>query len=395
MITIGKPFLETNNGKVRLSSEITCDGKCEVLWFEVAEEYGEYLLVERSDAFVVGLLHYAMRKGHDIVSDTPMTVRMYEQLTEQFLPAYYRVNKMAHQPCLEVPTADEVSHCINGNCVGTGVSCGVDSLHVFAMHDEISHACLWNMHGVTNNETEAKRKLWWRNQQKQAQRFADYIGCKLVIGETNYDRGVFPDLAFDGSTTYGNLFCVLALEKLWSKYYVASGYDIRDFSLSLGVEADPAHYEYMLFSFLSTDHLSLRIDGAAQNRIEKVGDLVSYEPSWKFLNVCWDIREDGGNCSRLCPKCMRTMLNLDAWGALDSYHEVFDVPYYRAHFEEYLAELYRGYLQGNNFAIEQRPYFKRLNIPLRIKLKAAWIVLKKATRKLLRLGRINHEFVSR
>lgn len=391
MLKIGKPYLTNTETHTRLCADVSRDGEVKTLWFEVQKEFEKFLCPERSDAFVVGLLHYAMRKGHDIESIAPMTDRMYEQLTEQFLPAYFKINRMRGvRICC--PVAPEVDHFDGEAGVGTGVSCGVDSMHVFAAHPEITHACIWNMHGVTADETDEKRALGWKNMLEQGKRFSDHIGVKLIVGDTNYDRGCFSDMAFDGSTTYGNLFGALALQKLWSKYYVASGYDIDDFSLTLGVNADPAHYEYVLFSFLSTAKLSLRIDGAAQNRIEKVGDLIKYEPSKKFLNVCWGIHSDGRNCSYLCPKCMRTMLNLDAWNALDDYAEVFDVKYYRQHFEQFLAELYRGYLRKSNFALEQRAYFRKKNIPLFVRVKAWRIVFAKILRKVLRGGATSHKF---
>lgn len=129
------------------------------------------------------------------------------------------------------------------------------------------------------------------------------------------------------------------------------------------VYADPAHYEYVLLSFLSTSKLSLRVDYS-----------------------------DGRNCSYLSPKCMRTMLNLDAWNALDDYAEVFDVKYYRRHFEQLLAELYRGYLRKNNFALEQRAYFRKKNILLSVQMKAWRIVFAKILRKILRGESTSHKF---
>ena len=133
--------------------------------------------------------------------------------------------------------------------------------------------------------------------------------------------------------------------------------------------------------------MSIRMDGVAQNRVEKVADIVGYLPAREFLNVCHEITEDGSNCSHGCAKCMRTMLDLDANDGLDYFDAVFDVVYYRRNFHEYLAEFYRGCLQKNSFALELKPYFCSRSIAMSIRIKAWRIVFRKAIKKILRGGR--------
>ena len=398
MLTIKKPYLSKEGSLTRLCSEIDRDGEIRTLWFGVEEQYSKYLLFERADAFVIGLLQYAIRNGHDIVSEAPMTRRIYEQLTEQFLPCYNKMHgdfkeKAGHAVQISCPLADEIPAA--GEAVGTGISCGVDSLHVFAAHSDITHACIWNMHGVTNDDTVENRKIGWKNLIDQARRFCEETNHKLIIGDTNFDRGCFEDLLFYGSTTYGNLFAIHCLQKLWRKYYVASGYAIKDFSLDRNVLEDPAHYEYLLFPFVSGNHFSIQLDAPEKPRIEKVRALVDYRPAYKYLNVCCNIHADGRNCTYLCPKCMRTVLNLWVWDSLDLFEGVFDVQYFKDHQEEFVAELYRGYIQHNPFATEMRPYFRNMKIPFGIKVKAARIVFKKAFLKLMRGGRTSYKFTPR
>ena len=396
MIEIAEIQVVDVGGKSRISSTITVDADAQPLWFEVDHRFHQYLCYERSDAYVLGLLHYAMMHGHDISFSTPMTRRLYEQLTEQFLPAYYKANHLnGGTPIrLKGPLAEEIAHCGDAG-IGAGVSCGVDSMHVFAVHPEITHGCIWNLHGETSRDSAETKELGWNNLKLQAEKFTSAIGIPLIVGNTNFDRGVFPDLKFDGSTTYGNLFCIFALQKLWQKYYVASGYDIDDFGLTRGVREDPAHYEWVLFAMVSLSSVSVRLDGAAQNRVEKVGDLINYEPSYHYLNVCWHISEEHKNCSCRCPKCMRTMIDIDAWDSLDKYREVFDVDYYRTHFHEYIAEIYRGIIQKNSFSTEVVPYFAKKDVRLSVKIKAWLIVVRKIVRKVLRGGKTSKSFSSR
>ena len=52
------------------------------LWFSVKKEYADYLCEERSNAFVVALLWYAMITESDICFETPMSKKLYDGLTQ-------------------------------------------------------------------------------------------------------------------------------------------------------------------------------------------------------------------------------------------------------------------------------------------------------------------------
>lgn len=392
MIRIGKPCLSQHNQWTRITSELEIDGQKKELWFETTHEWASFLCADRVDAWVLALFQYAMRYRHDIVCEAPMTDRLYDGFCRQFLSAFYRANPDAYPVKITATTIPEVE--VEGvGAVGTGVSCGVDSMHVFAKHPEITHGCIWNGHGVTYQETEESRVGAWADIQSRAADFTKAVGVKLVIGNTNYDRGCLPDLAWDGGTTQGNLFCIFCLQKLWSVYYIASDCDISNFKFKISLREDPAHYEFFLFPFLTLKHMVVRMDGTDCNRVEKTRDIVLYHPSRKFLNVCWGITSGHKNCSCYCPKCMRTMLCLWLLGALDEFSDLFDVKYFHDNLHQYLAEHYRGLLQHDFFQEEMRDMVRQKDIPLSIRLAAWGIVVKKSMRKLLRGGRRSHHFL--
>lgn len=366
----------------RLSADIVVDGVSRELWFEVEEEYGKYLCDERSDAFVLAMLQYAFHHGHDITTATPMTDRLYEQLTDQFLPAFNKINGL-HTHIIS-STAPEVEHADDGSRVGTGLSCGVDSLHVYAMHPEIDIACVWNT-GVLGLSDQVVAL------HERAMAFSKSVNIPLLKGWTNFDRAFMPGVKWEGMTTNGNLFCIFALQKLWKRYYVASDCDIENFHFKVGsIFGDPARYEYFLFPYVSLGHIQVWMDGSAHNRVEKVRDLIKYEPAKRYLNVCWQTNENHRNGTNDCPKCMRTLLDLDAFGAVDDFKDVFDVEYFHKYQHEFLAEYYRGVIQKDNFALELVPYFKNRHFPFAMKLKAWKILFSKAIKKLLRGGKTKH-----
>ena len=86
MIQIEKPILRQEERTV-LCAPITLEGKRQEAWFSVETQYGQYLVDDRLDAFVVGFLTTAMRLGEDIVCQAPISRRLYYQLTEYLIPA--------------------------------------------------------------------------------------------------------------------------------------------------------------------------------------------------------------------------------------------------------------------------------------------------------------------
>ena len=403
MIKIAHPLITTIPGDGRkLSAALDVDGKEYELWFSVDAQYGEYLCDERCDAFVLGVFYFAMCHGHDIIAEAPMTDRLYRQLTDQFFLPFCKLNNLGRNVAdiergigyrvnISCPLAPEVNHPNGGANVGTGISCGVDSLHVFATHKDITHACIWHAHamtGIPEMDTPALHDIAWNGMRERALSFTRETGIELVIGDTNFAQGCMPELRWDGMTTFGNLFCIFALQKFWKCYYVASDCDIMNFNMKMkSLEQDPARWEYFLFPHLSLSNLSVYMDGQAHRRVEKVRDIIDYPPAQKYLNVCWRISEGHQNGTNDCPKCMQTLLDLEVFDAVDKFKNVFDVKYYHAHFHEYLAEYYRRCLQKDNFALELKPYMEVRKYPLSVRLKAWLIVLRKAIKKIMRGGK--------
>ena len=396
MIKISNIRIESGADVSRLTADIDVDGKSAPLWFEVEPKYGKYLTPERCDAYVLAVLHYALRYGHDIVCDTPMTDRLWDGLCGQFIPAFQKANSgRCHLVDVKCPLDGEVERIAEKQVVATGVSCGVDSMHVFAGHADITHGCIWNGHGRNWDETEEKREKTWNALVRRAREFTSHLGIELVVGNSNFDHGCIPEIMWDGMTTNGNLFCIFALQKLWSKYYVASDCAADIFRFSIPLDEDPAHYEFFLFPLVSLPHMQILMDGADKKRIEKIGELVDYKPAQRFLNTCWRLSDNHNNCSHECPKCMRTMLGLWCYGALDRFSGVYDVGYFKTHLHEYLAEVYRGCIHKDFFAVELLPYLKKMDLPMVVKIKAWGIVAKKIVKKALRLGAVSQEFKSR
>ena len=53
MITVNKPYITKSGSRSRCNCDISVDGENRTVWFEVDEEYEQYLVTERADALLV------------------------------------------------------------------------------------------------------------------------------------------------------------------------------------------------------------------------------------------------------------------------------------------------------------------------------------------------------
>lgn len=354
MITIYQPQLIQEGEYSKLQAIIDIDGKQSHLWIKTNKKYGKYLCWERSDAFVVGLLSYAMRNGHDITCQAPIGEYLYYQLSNYLIDAIYKSSKVLHKTQINAPVDSSIL--ANANAVGTGISCGVDSFHALSCHSgnkfekhNITHLAFNNVgsHGIG----EQARKLY-EERKIIVEDFCKEYGYELIESDSNIADIVSIDFLL--VHTYLNGFIFLAFQKLYSIYYYASAQSFRNFSLEDNEKHDTAYYDLLLLDTFSTPTLRFYSEGATLSRLEKTKEITDYLPSYKYLNVCTKTPRNCGHCE----KCKRTMLALDALEKLELYKDVFDIEYYKTHSKEYYSTLYLQYKLRNPYYLELYPFFR-------------------------------------
>ena len=362
MIKIGKPRLEPHIGggekKTRLVADISVDGEIRIVWAEVDDTYRDYLCHERSDAFVVGLLHWAMLHGHDIECEAPMGEFLYYQITTELIRALSQNSPRMH--AIRIRAEVDTSDLPCAGAVGTGISCGIDSLHVLACHTDtklphhqLTHLAFNNV--GSHGEGERARRLY-AERRKVAEAFCREYGFQLTSVDSNL-MDAFSQNHF-ATHSFSSAFAIFVLQKLYSVYYYASGHPLNAFSLT-DTDRDCSYYDLLLAEAFSTDRLKIYSEGATCSRLEKTRAVVNYTPSYKYLNVC---TLSAFNCSR-CEKCTRTLLALDVLGRLDDYRDVFDIDYYRTHKPHYLAMLLAMKWNHNEMYAELYPYLRNQITP--------------------------------
>jgi TPR repeat protein len=308
------------------------------VFFSVPSEYADYLVTERCDAYVVVLIRYALEKGYNIRSLVPMSEDLHYNIVEHLLPPMMKNG--TYRIRLDVETAPPLA---GGTAVGTGVSCGVDSLHAIRKYVgypnesyRLTHLCITDVgafdgiYDLTGTE-EAKSKIYAR-----ARKAASDIGLPLVETDSNIFSCFKVNYLF--SHDFYSAFAVFCLKKLWRVYHYASeGVDyVSGFSLKDYLSKDSATYEILLFDCLSTPSLRIFSEGSTLTRFDKIREISDYPIAKKYLFSC---AFAGDNCSR-CDKCTRNLLALDILGKLDDFSKVYDVGFYRSHKDRYMWYLY-------------------------------------------------------
>lgn len=393
VLHIGRPRIEHVDGMARVVASVVhgpipdVEGTGGDVWFAVKEDYGPYLCHERGDAFVVGMLFYAMRLGLDIVSDAPVSEEILFKLRTYFIPSIAKNCEEMYPCAIEAePGRDPLP---NAGAVGTGISCGVDSLHAVLQQTNSPCPGLNLTHLVLNNVgayAPRSRQFLWQREHGRA--FAKEYGVPFVETDSNICQVfVFNCRWFHFTNTYMNAFAALCLQKLWGTFTIASGgWTFAFFTLSKILEEDSAVYDLLFLHAISTRRLQFLSGGGAETRYEKTLALADWPPARKWLHVCTD--DSGPNCN-VCVKCVRTLTTLDALGKLDAFKDVFDIAYYRANRPFYLKAAYYEWLRNGTVAmLDQTVAALRRDLTWRIKLPVWYTCLREKMRRCAALKKV-------
>jgi hypothetical protein len=336
-IIIGIPYKRyCDNNKVQLCADISRWGETYSFFFEVDKEYEQYLNDQRADCFFLIILEYAMHNSLDIVCKAPLSERIYYQAVNYLIPIVTKNVSLYHPINVEAPLVSETLQCAQK--VGTGFSCGVDSFYSVLKHMKnkekdfsVTHLLFANVGALKHDGGEVSKRIF-DQKLKRFSSIAAKLGLSLISVHSNsmefyLDRYYTPNVA--SPCALKTCACVHLLGGLFSVFYFASGLGLEKF----GFLEDPASYDLLTLSMISTDSLSFYSTGMEVNRISKVAYIVDNPIVQAHLSVDAD-----ENCSR-CDKCYRTMFELYALNKLDAYSQVFDIPYFLSNIDK-IAEEY-------------------------------------------------------
>lgn len=342
MIIIGKPYISNNGDKSRCVCNISVDGENRGVWFEVESKYQKYLVTERADAYVIGLLHWCMLNRHDVKCQTPITDELLYNITTILIPSLARYARNLYAIKIDA----EVAPALTGTEIGTGCSCGIDSFDAIYKHYrtnypnmDLTYLCINNVGAFNECYDDYGREKVKEECYQKVDSVAKDLGLPIIKTDSNFAE-VFPQV-HEYSHTYSSSFAIYMLQKLWKIYYYASsGIDYSKFSLSA---MDPAHYELLSLQCFSTSGIRIYSEGGEKERLDKTKDIVDFKPAQKYLHVCL---AKPYNCG-VCSKCRRTLVTLDLLDKLDNFKNVFDIEYYKRNKDDYYKWLASQHSMGD------------------------------------------------
>lgn len=364
----------------KIKCKLVVGNEPEEIHIEVNQEYGEYLVTDRIDGIVWGILFFAINKGYDIESKIPITEDLWYNLEMNFIDILAK-NPGMHRIHITAPLIPVMKQ---GDIVATGISCGVDSLYTIATNGDnvptpyrITHLCFFNAGSHDTGLADDSSIKLFKGRYALCKSFAQeynygFIFIKNDTHELINRHGGYSHIE---NHTYMALSCIYSLQSAFSKYYYSSGINARNFSCikpNTHSQLDAAYYDILTLSVASIPNLKFISSGGNISRIQKTQLISNYAPAYKYLNVCVQSVKNDSTCF----KCARTMLCLDAINRLENFKDVFDVNYYRTHKNEYIEKMYiDGKWRHDEFLLSLFPLFKS-DLTLKRKLLAIFHKLK-------------------
>lgn len=338
--------------KSRLNIEISIgDDKPDILWYEVNKKWKNFVNDDRIDAIVVSLLLFAIRGKYTMIkSKFPISKRLKYQLEYHLIPQIidFEGEENAITVKIDAPTTDEVykkDYIANG----TGFSRGVDSfatLYEYGKNSvapedyKINFLNVYNVgafHGINEGQRSynLSRDLYIE-QSESTVHFAEEYGYNTLVVDSNLALFINSHFReqhygllrkFQSSATERNIGTTLLFQKLFTRFYYASGHTLKEFKLSL--DESSALWEQYAVQFFSTENITFYISNKNWTRMEKVKRIAELPEAYDNLQVCLT---QSHNCG-ICMKCKRTLMNLDVLGesTLDKFKNSFDLHKYKEH----------------------------------------------------------------
>lgn len=264
---------------------------------------GDVDLAPSNEAALTSAILPAMLWNQNIVVEGPASRRFLENL-DRIEDIYHCWDARLQK--VQVRGATPVVRERRGERVGLFFSGGVDSFYSLLKHqDEVTDLIF--IHGFDIGVGDRSRL---QGIGEVVRRAGERLGKRVVEVATDL-RSLLEGQALSwrrlgGGPVKAAIGHVLGAE--FKRIYIAAA---ETYAILVPWGGHP-----LLDPMWGTEALEFRRDGGESTRPEKVGRLVAHDWIVESLRVCWRPTADGLNCGR-CEKCMRTMLILESFGALE------------------------------------------------------------------------------
>ncbi|MFP4438859.1 MAG: hypothetical protein ACLFVO_16585 [Chloroflexaceae bacterium] len=298
-VTISAPVTTVLSDATRVSFTLdTPDGPFE-LFYHIR---GSAVTADMTAAVAAALLP-AMRQGWAIQTEEPISARVraaipdIEDIIHAWDSSYKKVS-------LILPDTSYINSTRNDRGTGVFFSGGMDSFYTFLKNKDRVDALIFVLgFDVALDNHHLKQKVTTAIRQA-----AEQFNLPLIEVETNLrdfsDRYVSWDLAHGAALASVALLLGAEMHKI----YIPASDSYADLM--------PCGSHPLLDPLWSTEALQIIHDGCEAKRVQKAAIVAQNDVALQTLRVCWKNPDSAYNCGR-CEKCLRTMVNLYAVGALN------------------------------------------------------------------------------
>jgi hypothetical protein len=353
---IQTPYItQPNPQSARLCVNMVIDGVKRNLYYEVPIEYQKYLCTERSDAFLLSILQYAMVHNLTVSWVAPVTQRLLYQLKTIYMPAISeRFPSRYHEiPLLGEDTTAELPK--DTWAVATKVNGSVESFYTILKHHDlfetsynlthllytsVSFATASKLSTIEPSDINDYTHDIYTKYLNDAYDLSEKHGLPLIPIFSN--EADFVVLGSSGWNIHRDAGVVYALQKLFSVYYFPTDFAYMSLPHVKGYADELARSHMDLISCMSvaTDSLQCIPSGKETDRFHKLRAIQDDRLVQQHLIVCDTLTD--ANCST-CDACMRTMTELQMDYTLENYSSVFNLDKFRQNEKQYLMKmLYRN-----------------------------------------------------
>lgn len=340
MIRIASPVIEKKDGYIYVTSHIVDEiqGLDMIAWYRSDLEYGQYFNDDVLDAFVLPMLLCGIKYKEDIEVDGFLSEKLYYNIKNNLI---YTLSIPFHsERLIEVRSKGTKVMNYTPTAVGCGCSLGVDSFSAMLRHFspecpdgfKITHLTNFNV-GAYGNDFEKGHESYLKALES-VREFSENEGFPLVLIESNMGA-FFKEQTFNWSGPVRTMSTALSMQKLFRRYYYASGHNNADFEITdiMG------HFASLVIPMFSTENIEFIVADQDRSRVEKTIAIADNPLTQKYLHVCLrEIRANNQgkeylrdvkfrNCTR-CDKCWRTLITLDVLGLTEKYKDIFDLDFF-------------------------------------------------------------------
>lgn len=299
-------------GNTRLVGEVTYDRlflKPERMWFEVSDEYAEFL-TDSGNPWLTCLIPLAVTLGESLRIGMPVDRELFENVQEllHIWKGWYPYLQIVP---VEAETVDSEPRSAPARTASL-FSGGVDSFHTVLHHDagavSGSQTAIDDLVFIWGFDVPLCNRNTFQRVRDSLQIAAADLGKELVVVSSNMRDTQFQQANL-ANLSHGSFLAsaVLALEKRYSKVLIPSSFAQKNLHpWGSHPRTDPLH---------STKSTTFIHYGTQYDRIEKTKYVSRSETALRSIRVCW--RSDSGENCGACNKCYRTKLTLELVGALD------------------------------------------------------------------------------